>query len=124
MCDVHCDAHVREMEAVAQPDQCQRDYVMQNQLFEILPGLLEHKQQDKALLRPVARLQQIIRFEQAFMAAVREALEHAARVEIPHRAPAHDVQAKGPENAEIDGRVELLHEAALLATALDAQAEG
>ena len=47
------------------------------------------------------------------MRAMRKRLVHAGGVEVPHRRAAHDVQTEGAEDAEVDGRVHLLHEAAL-----------
>lgn len=39
--DVDGDSHIREMKAVAQSDQRQRHNMMSDQLFEILPRLLQ-----------------------------------------------------------------------------------
>lgn len=118
------NAHVGEVEAVAQPDQGERDNVMQNQLLEIFTRLFEHQEQDNGLLCPVTGLQQIVCLEDALVAAVREALEHGRRVEVPDRAAAHDIQSKGAEDAKVDCRVELLHESCLLGLALDAETDG
>lgn len=102
------------MEAVTQPDQGHCDNVMQDQLFEILSGLLQHEQQDNGLLCPVAGLQQIVGLEDSFVATVRETLKHGICVEVPDWRTVHDVQAKGTENGKVDGSVELLHESGLL----------
>ena len=40
MCDVNSQAHVSEVEAIAQPYQRDGDNVMCNQLVEVFPGLL------------------------------------------------------------------------------------
>lgn len=118
--DVHGNAHVCEVEAVAEPDQREGDDVVRNQLLEILARLLQHKQQHNGLLCPVARLQEIVRFEYGLVRPVGKALVHARRVEIPHGAAAHDPEAKGPVETKVQGRVGLLHEPALLGAALDA----
>ena len=47
------------------------------------------------------------------MRAVRERLVHASGVEVPHGRAAHNIQTEGAEDAEVDGRVRLLHEATL-----------
>jgi hypothetical protein len=57
MRDVHCNAHVGKVEAVAEPDQADGDDVVRNELAEILPRLLEHQKQHDELLCPVAGLQ-------------------------------------------------------------------
>lgn len=101
------------MEAVAQPDQSHSDNMMQNKLFEILSGLLQHEQQDNGLLCPVTRLQQIVGLEDSFVATVGETLKHSICVEVPDWRAVHDVQAKGTENGKIDGCVELFHESGL-----------
>ena len=119
MGDEDGDAHVGKVEAIAQPDQGEGDDVMQNQLLEVLSRFLQHEQQHQALLSPVAGLQKIIGLEQALVAAVWKALEHARRVEVPDRRPAHDVHAKGTVDAKVHGRVGLFHEASLLASVLD-----
>lgn len=114
MCDIDGDPHPGEVEAVTQPDQGQRDDVMQDQLPKVLPGFLQLQQQHDGLLGPVAGLEEIVRLEDALGLFVREALEHGRRVEIPQRLPRHDVHAEGPEHGKIHGRVDLLHEAGLL----------
>lgn len=112
------------METVAQPDQGHRDNVMQNELFEILSGLLQHEQQDNSLLRPVTCLQQIVGLEDSFVATMREALKHSICVEVPDWRTVHDVQAKGTENGKIDGCVELFHESGLLCFSGNAEMNG
>ena len=39
VCDVNCDAHVCEVKAITQPDQCECDHVVPDQLLEVLPRL-------------------------------------------------------------------------------------
>lgn len=112
------------METVAQPDQGHGDNVMQNELFEILSGLLQHEQQHDGLLCPITCLQQIVSLEDSFVAAVREAFKHGICVEVPDGRAAHNVQAKGTEDGKVDGRVELLHESSLLCFSSDAQMNG
>lgn len=82
------------MEAITQPDQGQSDDMMQHQLLEILPRLLQHEQQDQTLLSPVTGLKQVVCLEQAFMRLMREVLKHGSCVEIPHRGAAHDIQTE------------------------------
>ena len=90
--DVNRQTHVREMESVAQPYQCQSDDVVSDQFLEILPRLFQLQTQDNGLLRPVAGLKEIIRFEHRFVAPVREILIHAYSTEIPDRCPRHHIQ--------------------------------
>lgn len=124
MRDVHCNAHVREVESVAQPDQGQSDDMMRNQLLEVLTRLLQHQHQHNRLLRPITRLQQVIRLEHALMRAVRESLVHASRVEIPHRAATHDPHAERTVEPKVQRRVRLLHKAALLGSTFDPACDG
>lgn len=117
--DVHGDPHVRKVEAIAQPDERERDDMMQHELLEVLPRLLQLQHQYNRLLRPVRSLQQVVRLEESVVRAVREALVHACRVEVPDWRARHDVQAEGAEDGEVDGCVELFHEAGLLCAGFD-----
>ena len=112
------------MEAITQPDQSQSNDMMQHQLFEILPRLLQHEQQHNSLLSPITRLQKIISLEDSLVTAVRETLKHGIRVEIPDRRATHNVQAKRTENGKVTGRVELLHKSGLFCFSLNAQTDG
>lgn len=91
MCNVDCDPHVREMEAITRGDERQGDDMVGHQFFKVLPRLLQLQQQHDRLLRPVAGLQQIVCLEEAVVALVREAFVHAVRAKVPHRRPAHHV---------------------------------
>lgn len=102
------------MEAVAQRNQSQSDNVVANQLLEVLTGLLQLQQKHNGLLRPVTRLQQVIRLEDTLVLAVGESLEHGSRVEVPNIRPAHNVQSKRSEDTKVDRGVDLLHEAGSL----------
>lgn len=51
---------------------------------------------------------------------MREVLVHAAGVVKPHGGPGHDVEASRAEDAKVEGRVHLLHEAGLLGTGVQA----
>lgn len=53
------------------------------------------------------------------MRLVREVLIHSTRVEVPHRGPAHDVHARGAEEAKVEGGIHLLHIAGLLSAGLE-----
>lgn len=117
--DVDRDTHVREMESITTPDERQRDQMMENQLFKILPRFLKQQHQHDSLLRPITALQKIIRLERRLVRPVREPLHHARRVEIPHRRLAHDIQPKRPKDAKVHRRVELFHEPALLGSFLN-----
>ena len=114
MRDVHRNSHVRKMKPVAQPNQAHSNDMMRNQLLKVLPWLLQHKQQHNRLLRPVARLQQIIGLDHRLVGAVRETLIHANRVEVPHRRATHDPDTKRPVQRKVQRRVRLLHEPRLL----------
>ena len=108
------------MKPIAQPNQTQRHHMVQHQLFIILPRRLQLQQQHQPLLQPIRRLQQIIRLKPRVVRPVREPLVHAGDIEIPDRRAAHDVQPQGPEEEEVHGGVELLHEAVLLRALADA----
>ena len=123
MRDIHRHADIREMEPIAQPDQRKRDDVMTDQLFEILPRLLQLQTQHNRLLRPVARLQEIIRLKHPFMTPVRESLKHPRRVKIPHWRPRHHVQAQWAKDSKIDRGVDLFHKAVLLRAGADPAVE-
>ena len=58
------------------------------------------------------------------MRAVRESLEHARRVEIPHRRAGHDVQPKGAKDGKVHCCIDLLHEAVLLYPGADVVPQG
>lgn len=120
MSNVHGNAHVRKVEAVAQPNQRQRHNVVSHQLPKVLARLLKAQQHDDSLLCPVRRLEQVVELEDGLVRAVRKRLVHAGRVKVPHRAAAHDVETHRAHAAKVEGRVHLLGEALLLALALDA----
>ena len=88
---IYRQPHVREMKAVAQPDQRKSDHVMSNQLLEILPRLLLLQAQHNRLLRPITGLDQIIALEDGLVATVRKGGEHAFHTEIPNGCAFHDV---------------------------------
>lgn len=121
--DVHRDTHVGEVEPVAEPDERESDDVVQHKLLEVFARLLQLQHQHDRLLRPVRRLQQVVGLEVRLVRAVREALVHARRVEVPDRRARHDPQTEGAEDRKVHGRVGLLHEACLLAAVLDAGAD-
>ena len=75
------------------------------------------------MLSPVARLQQVVRLEHPLVASVREPGEHAVRVEIPDRSSRHHIQPIGPEDAEVNGGIGLLHETVLLCPRADPAVE-
>lgn len=81
--DIHGDAHMRKVKPVTQPDERQSDDVVRHELFEVFPRLLQHEKQHDHLLRPVACLEKVIRFEQALVLSIRERLVHWLRAEIP-----------------------------------------
>lgn len=124
MRDVHSNTHISEMEPIAQPNKRQRDDVVQHQLLEVLARLLQLQHQHDRLLRPVCRLQQVVGLEVRLVGAVREALVHASRVEVPDGCARHDPEAERSEDGEVHGCVCLLHEARLFSTALDSGADG
>lgn len=101
--------HVREMKAIAQPNQRQCNNMMPHQLLEILPRLLEQHTQHNRLLRPIRRLQQVISLEQPLVASMRVCLEHSRRAEIPHWSARHHVQAKRAKDREVQRCVDLFH---------------
>ena len=123
MRDVDCNAHVCEVEAVAQPNKCKRDNMMANKLFEVLPRLLQPQQEDDGLLGPVTRLQQIVGFEGSFLRSMWESLKLSRRIDIPKWTPRHHVQGEWPKEGKVHGSVHLLHKSALLVSASNATPE-
>jgi len=113
--DVDGQAHIGEMEAVAQANEGQTDDVVANQLLDVLSRLLHAQKQHDGLLGPVGRLEEVVELEDGVVGLVREVLVHGARVEVPHGGAAHDVHARGAQEAKVERRVHLLHEAGLLA---------
>jgi len=121
--DVDRHAHVGEMEAVAQPNEGERDDMMQHQLPKVLPRFLELQHQHQALLRPVRALQEVVRLEHALVRAMREPSVHACGIEVPDRGPTHHVQPKRPKNGKIHGGIELFHKPSHLIASTDASAD-
>lgn len=117
-------AHVREMEAVAQSYEGQTDNVVAHELPEVFSWLLHAEHQDNGLLSPVGGLEEVIKFEAGLVGAVGESLVHAAGIVIPDGGAAHDVDAGGTEEGKVDGRVRLFHETGLLGTGTNARATG
>lgn len=91
MGDVDSQAHVGEVEAIAQPDQRDGDDVMCHKLFEVLSRLLQLEHEHNGLLGPVAGLQQVVGLEHGLVAPVGEILKHANGIKIPDRRPVHDI---------------------------------
>lgn len=112
--DVDGDAHVSEMEAVAQTNQCQRHNMMQHQLLEVLPRLLQQQDQHEPLLRPVTCLQEIVGFKPCLVCPMREPFIHALHVEEPDRCPTKHIQPYRTRDGEVHGGIELFQEPALL----------
>lgn len=108
------DAHVGEVEAVAEGDEGEADDVVADELLEVLARLLHAEEQDDGLLGPVGGLEEVVELDGGLVGAVREGLVHAARVEVPDGGARHDEDASRAEEEEVDGRVGLLHEARLL----------
>lgn len=122
--DVDGQAHVGEVETVAQGNEGQADNVVADQLLKVLAGLLQAQQQDYGLLGPVGGLEQVVELEDGLVGHVREVLVHAGGVEVPDGGAAHDVHAGRAQDAEVKGRVGLLHEARLLALGADVVVAG
>lgn len=120
MGDVHRQSNVGKVVAVGQRNQRQADNVVAHELLVVLARLLHAQEQDDGLLRPVGRLEQVVKLEDGLMGLVWEPLVHAGGVEVPHRRPAHDIHAPRPGDAEVDGGVHLFHEAGQLAARLEA----
>lgn len=108
--DVHGDADVGEVEAVAQPNERQGGNMVTDQLLVVLAGLLHAEDENNGLLCPVGSLEEVVELELGIVGLVRIALVHAAGVEVPDWREAHDIHAKRAKEAEVDSRVDLLHE--------------
>ena len=87
---------------------------MPHKLFEVLSRLLQLQHQNNRLLGPVARFQQVVALEKPLVRVVRIRVKHSDRIEVPHWRPRHHIETKRPEDGEVHGRVDLLHEARLL----------
>lgn len=119
MCDVDRNAHVGKVEAIAQEDQSQRNYVVHHKFFKVLPWLLQLQHQDDGLLGPVAGLQQVVRLEDGHMLPMRKAFEHGSGVKIPDIRLLHDIQPIRTKDTKVNRCVDLLHEPRHLGLALD-----
>lgn len=108
-------ANVGEVEAVAEPDERHAEDVVHDELLEVLAAGLHAQHEHDGLLGPEGGLEEVVELDQALVRAVRKALVHAARVEVPHGRAAHDVHADKAQGARVQGHVDLLHEAGLLA---------
>ena len=111
---VNRQPNIGKVKPITAPDQRQRDDMMRYQLLKVLPRLFHSQHQHDRLLGPVRRLEQVIKLQVPFLVPVREILVHPPRVVVPNRRPAHHEHARGAENAKVQGRVHLLHEARLL----------
>lgn len=58
------------------------------------------------------------------MRPMRICFEHSRRIKVPHRCPKHDIQAVGPKDRKVDGRIDLFHEAGLLGAGVDPSVHG
>ena len=91
MCNVHGQAHGREMKSIAETDQGESDDMMTDQLLKILARFLELEGQDDSLLGPIGRLKQIKGLERAIQGPMREIFEEGRRPKIPDGCLAHDI---------------------------------
>lgn len=123
--NVDGNAHVREMEPIAESYQSDRDNMVRHKLPEVFPPLLLAQHHDHDLLHPKGGLKQIIEFEDSPVGLVRVELVHAVRLKVPEpRGDFHDVEAERPDEGNVACRVHLLHEARLLASRFDTAAAG
>lgn len=122
--DVDSQAHVGEVEAVAEADERQTDKVVAHKLLEVLPGRFHAEDEYDGLLRPVGGLKKVVEFEAVFVGLVWEPLVHSRGIKIPHWCLAHNVHAPWAAESEIDGGVHLFHEAGLFALGLDTSVTG
>ena len=113
--DVDCKADPREMEPIGQTDQKHRHDVVEDQLLEVLAGLLQTKHQHHRLLGPEARLEEVVELEEPEMGFVRIVHVELPGVKEPHRRLRHDVEPQRTRNPVVHDRVRLLHESLLLA---------
>lgn len=112
--DVDCNTHIGEVEAVGQADEGEGHNMVTDELLEILAGLLHAKKKDNSLLGPVCALEEVVEFEEAVVGLVGEVGVHARGVKVPDGGAAHDVHSQGPQEGEINGGINLLHEPGLL----------
>lgn len=124
MGDVDGDTHVSKMEPITQPNQCESDDVVKDQLLEIFPGLFEHENKNDTLLGPIACLKKVVGLEECIVFFMWKAFEHSGSIEIPERTPRHDIQTKGAKNSEVHGGVDLFHESGLFRSILDTALNG
>ena len=124
MGDIDGKTHVGKVEAVREGDEGEGDYVMGNQLPEVLPRLLHAQHENDGLLGPVSGLEEIVELKWGVETLVWEVLVHASRVEIPDGGAGHDEYSCRAENAEVERCVQLLHEAGLLASGAETRASG
>lgn len=116
MCRKHGQANVGKVEAVAEPDEGHAEDMVHDKLLEVLARGLHAKHQHDGLLGPEGGLEQVVELDHTLVGFVRVRLVHAARVEVPHGCAAHDVHTHHAQRTRVQGHVNLLHEANLLAT--------
>ena len=101
MRNVHGNAHVREVKAVAQPDERQSNDMVRHEFFEVFSWLLQHEEQHNHLLCPVTCLEQVVCLEQAFVLSIRERLVHWCRAKIPQRRAVHHIESEGAKDGKV-----------------------
>ena len=109
--NVDSNSHLGKVKAIAQANESKSNNVVKDQLLEVFSRLFQLQHEYYGLLCPVRRLQQVVGLEDALVRAMGESFEHGRRVEIPERPLFHHIQTEWPEDAEVHGRVGLLHEA-------------
>lgn len=75
------------------------------------------------MLRPVARLQQVVCLEKPVVCPMRICFKHGRRVEVPYRCPRHNVETIRSKYGKVDGCVDLLHKAGLFSAGADAEVD-
>lgn len=95
--DVHCQSHIREVESVTQSNEEEGNDMVSNQLLVILPRLLHSQAQNKCLLSPICRLEQVVELEVGLVRLVWEPLIHPSRIEVPNWRPTHHIEPAWPQ---------------------------
>lgn len=110
--DVHRDADVCKVEAVAEKNEADGDDVVGDQLLEVLAWLFLAQKHDNGLLDPEGGLKQVVKLERGGMSGVWVCFVHPARLEVPKsRGLLHGVQAERGSEGNVARRVHLFHKA-------------
>lgn len=109
------------MEAIAEPDQTNRNYVVYHKLPKVSTPLLYTKNHYESLLDPESGLEQVVELERRIVCLVWILFIHPLSIEIPHGCMFHAVYPQRSNDCNIHSSVHLLHEPRLFSSRLDSE---